>query len=83
MAAALSTVQAFTPALASERTVTLSVDNMTCATCPYIVRRMLMRVAGVEQVQMSLDDMSTIVPYGDGKTDVAEPKQSAASVGFP
>src|SRR5439155_10674682 len=41
MLAAAATVLAAGSAAATERTVTLAVDNMTCETCPPIVRRTL------------------------------------------
>ena len=34
---------------AAERTVTLTVENMTCASCPLIVRKSLERIAGVSR----------------------------------
>ncbi len=39
--------------LAAERTVTLAVDNMTCASCPYIVRQSLAAIPGVATVAVS------------------------------
>ncbi|CEG10184.1 mercuric transport protein periplasmic component [Afipia felis] len=37
-------------AIAGQRTVTLTVDNMYCEACPYMVRKTLERVSGVSQV---------------------------------
>jgi len=46
-------------ALAAEpRTVTLAVDQMTCAACPITVHKALSHVAGVAQ--------ATVDPNGDG-----------------
>ncbi len=40
-------------ALAAEQTVTLAVKNMTCASCPYIVKQSLAAVSGVSDVKVS------------------------------
>ena len=37
-------------ALAAEKTVTLTVNNMYCADCPYIVKKSLESVPGVAKV---------------------------------
>jgi mercuric ion binding protein len=41
-------------AIAAEKTVTLAVQNMYCAACPYTVRASLQAVPGVENVTASL-----------------------------
>jgi len=33
-------------ALAGERTITFAVDNMTCASCPYIVKTSMAAIPG-------------------------------------
>lgn len=40
-------------AAAAERTVTLAVDGMTCASCPYIVRTALQELPGVARAEVS------------------------------
>ena len=39
-----------TAAVAAEKTVTLSVENMTCSACPHIVKGSLAAVPGVRDV---------------------------------
>ena len=39
------------PSWADEQTVTLAVDNLFCATCPYIVKQVLAKVPGVRVVE--------------------------------
>jgi len=41
------------PSWADEQTVTLAVDNLFCATCPYIVKQVLTGVPGVRDVEVS------------------------------
>jgi len=70
------------PALSAEQTVTLSVD-MWCASCPYIVKRILAQVPGVREVNVSYDDQVAIVRFDDDTTDVTALTQATADVGFP
>lgn len=70
------------PALAAERSVTLSV-KMWCPSCPYIIKRTLARVPGVLDVQVSYDDQVAIVRFDDDRTGVAALTQATADVGFP
>jgi mercuric ion binding protein len=54
-------------ALAAERTVTLAVNNMYCADCPYIVKESLESVPGVAKVAVSFKDKTATVTYDDSK----------------
>lgn len=80
---AVASLLAVTTAIAAERTVTLAVDGMTCASCTYIVKQSLSRVAGVEQVEVSFADKKAVVTFDDAKTDVAALTGATARVGFP
>lgn len=71
------------PAFAAERTVTLKVDNMTCVTCPYIVRASLTEVPGVSAATVSFADGIAVVTYDDDSTDLAALVAATANVGFP
>ncbi|MAC40124.1 MAG: mercuric transport protein periplasmic component [Parvibaculum sp.] len=79
----LASILAGTAAVAAQRTVTLAVDGMTCASCPYIVKQSLSRVPGVERVEVSYADKRAVVTFDDSKTDVAALTKATASVGFP
>lgn len=70
-------------ALAGERTVTLVVDKMTCASCPYIVKQALTRVSGVKRADVSFEDRSATVTFDDAVTSVAGLTRATADVGFP
>lgn len=72
-----------TAAIAAQRTVTLAVDGMTCASCPYIVKQSLSRVPGVERVEVSYAEKRAVVTFDDTKTDVAALTKATAGVGFP
>lgn len=70
-------------ALAGERTVTLTVDRMTCASCPYIVKQALTRVSGVKRADVSFEEKSATVTFDDTVTKVAGLTKATVDVGFP
>lgn len=70
-------------AVAAEKSVTLSVDNLFCATCPFIVKRTIARVSGVHTVDVSFRNKTAMVTFDDAKTDVAAITAATARVGFP
>ena len=57
-------------AVAGEKTVTLSVPGMYCASCPYIVKQSLAKVDGVGQVSASFETKTATVTYDDQKTNL-------------
>ncbi len=70
-------------ALATEQTVTLAVENMTCASCPYIVKQSLARVDGVKAVDVSLKQKKAVILYDDAKTNVEALTAATTNHGFP
>ena len=70
-------------ATASERTVTLAVENMTCATCPPIVRKSLARVPGVGHVAVSAESNTATVRFDDQRTTVAALIEATTKAGYP
>ncbi len=70
-------------ALAAQRSVTLAVDGMTCASCPYIVKQTLADVPGVSDVTVSFRKKTAVVAFDDSKTNVAALTTATANVGFP
>lgn len=68
---------------AAEKTVTLRVDNMSCATCPPVVKKSLGRMDGVSRVEVSLEGKTAIVTYDDAKTDVAALIEATTNAGYP
>ena len=57
------------PALASQKTVTLSVPGMTCSACPITVKAALKRVDGVSSVQVRYEERDATVTFDDEKTE--------------
>ena len=70
-------------ALAAEKSLTLSVENMTCASCPYIVKESLQAVPGVKTVEVVLETHSAIVIYDDAETSPAMLTKATADAGYP
>ena len=70
-------------ALAAERTVTLAVQNMFCADCPFIVKKSLEAVPGVAKATVSYKDKTAIVTYDDGRVDVKSLTAATTKAGYP
>lgn len=71
------------PAIAGEQTVTLAVENMTCVTCPYIVKQSLAEVPGVIHAEVSFENKTATVTFDDTRADLAAITEATAEVGFP
>ena len=72
-----------TPARAAEQSVLLAIDNLFCASCPYIVRQTLLRVPGVHFAEVSYEDKTALVVFDDSQTDAAALTEATARNGFP
>lgn len=70
-------------ALAGERTITLAVQNMFCADCPFIVKKSLEAVPGVAKATVSYKDKTAIVTYDDGRADVKSLTEATTKAGYP
>lgn len=68
---------------AAQQSVTLSVPDMSCASCPITVKAALSKVPGVASVKSDLDKRQTTVSYDDVKTDVAALSKATGAAGFP
>ena len=68
---------------AAERTVTLAVEDMDCAACPYIVREAMAAVPGVSRVAVSLEKKAAVVTFDDAATTVEAVAAASAHAGYP
>ena len=82
LAAAVSLVAAPSVAAAPE-TVTLAVQNMTCAGCAIAVRAALRRIDGVAETKVDLERNTAQVSFDPDKTTVEALTRATAAVGFP
>jgi periplasmic mercuric ion binding protein len=70
-------------AFAGERTMTFAVENMTCASCPYIVKSSMAAVPGVAKVAVSFKAQTATVTFDDGKTSADAIATASANAGYP
>lgn len=70
-------------ARAAERTVTLVVERMVCASCPIFVRSALRGVRGVTRVKVSQASKTATVTYDDSQAKVEDLIEATRSVGYP
>lgn len=70
-------------AFAAERTITLAIKNMDCATCPLTVKACLQAVPGVERAAISYREKTAVVTYDDAKTDVSALIAATTNAGYP
>lgn len=82
-AAIAATLLANATVIAAERTVTLAVENLSCPSCPYIVKQTLSGIDGVKKADVSFRDKTAVVTFDDQKTNVAALTTATAKMGFP
>lgn len=68
-------------AFAAERTLTFAVENIACASCPFIVKEAISAVPGVLQVDVSFA-MATVT-FDDEKTNAEAVAEASTNAGFP
>jgi periplasmic mercuric ion binding protein len=68
---------------APPHTATLAVENMTCGTCPIVVKKALSRVSGVSATTVDLDKKTATVTFDPDKTTLAQLTQATTDAGFP
>ena len=81
--ALIASVMTAPAAFAAERTITFAVDNMTCASCPYIVKTWMAAVPGVTKVAVSFEAKTATVTFDDGKTNPDAIAAASMNAGYP
>jgi mercuric ion binding protein len=81
--ALVASVMTASTALAAERTVTFAIDNMTCASCPYIVKTSMAAVPGVEKVTVSFQAKTATVTFDDARTNAGTIAAASMNAGYP
>lgn len=71
------------PVWAAQKTATLSVQGMSCATCPITVKMALMKLGGVVNVTSNLGKSETTVVYDDARVSLETLTQATKDAGFP
>ncbi len=72
-----------TPAWAATQTVTLSVSGMTCAACPFTVKKALTKVDGVQKVEVSYEKLAAVVTFDDTRTTAEALTKAIENAGYP
>ena len=68
---------------APPQTTTLAVENMTCGTCPIVVKKALGRVPGVTSTSVDFDKKTATVTFDPDKASSAKLVQATTEAGFP
>jgi mercuric ion binding protein len=67
----------------SIQTVTLDVQNMTCAVCPITVMRALEKVPGITEVKVDFDKKTAGVSFDPDKANLAALTKATTDAGYP
>ena len=70
-------------ALAAPRTVTLDIQNMTCAVCPITVKKALEHVSGVQQVTVDYTSKTAIIEFDDTVATADKLTVATKNAGYP
>jgi periplasmic mercuric ion binding protein len=68
---------------AGEKTITLAVQNMDCAACPFTVKSSLQAVPGVAKAVVSSADKTAVVTFDDTKTALPALITATTNAGYP
>lgn len=79
----VATITASSLALAATETVALNVQGMSCSSCPITVKKALMKVDGVQQVQTSLAKKEVVVTFDGSKAAPDKLIAATTNAGFP
>jgi mercuric ion binding protein len=66
-----------------QQTVTLNIENMTCAMCTVTIKKALQEVEGVQAVTVDYDSKSATVTFDSKKTDSAALIKATTDAGYP
>jgi mercuric ion binding protein len=67
----------------ADRTVTLTIPTMDCATCPITIRLALLHVTGVTRAKVSYERREARVTFDDASTNVPALVKATTDAGYP
>lgn len=70
-------------AQAAQQTVSLKIEKMDCPSCPFMIKRALEKIDGVESASVSMETKISAVNFDDEKTSVDEFIATTTELGFP
>jgi mercuric ion binding protein len=68
--------------LAAEKSITLSVPDMNCPSCPYIVEQSVNFIDGVQSAKADLKSRTCSVVYNDAIASVEDILGATADIGY-
>lgn len=69
--------------LAASRSVTLDVQNMTCAVCPLTVKKALERIPAVQHVSVDYASKTATVQFDDTAATTDQLTEATKNAGYP
>ena len=72
-----------TEASSSRQTVTLDMQNMTCAMCKITIKKALQEVDGVEAVKVDSESKTSAITFDSGKTNIDALIKATTNAGYP
>jgi mercuric ion binding protein len=66
-----------------QQTVTLNMENMTCAMCTVTIKKALQKVEGVQEVTVDYDLKTATIIFDSQKTDSAALIKATTDAGYP
>jgi mercuric ion binding protein len=66
-----------------QQTVTLHIENMTCAMCTVTIKKALQKVEGVQVVTVDYDSKTATIIFDSQKTDSAALIKATTDAGYP
>jgi mercuric ion binding protein len=66
-----------------QQTVTLNIENMTCAMCTVTIKKALQKVEGVQEVTVDYDSKTATITFDNQKTDSAALIKATTDAGYP
>ncbi len=67
----------------TSQSVTLDMQNMTCAMCPITIRKALEGVDGVKSAKVDFDSKTANVTFDPQKTNIESLIKTTTNVGYP
>ena len=68
---------------ATQKTVTLDVQNMTCELCPITIKKSFEKVSGVSAVKVDFDKKTASVSYDPDKARIEALTKATTIAGYP
>ena len=66
-----------------QQTVTLKLENITCAMCTVTIKKALQKVEGVQKVTVDYDTKTAVVIFDSHKTNSAALIKATTDAGYP